>query len=279
MTRPMMVLAGLLLIACVGAAVGQEAAVLTYGGSAGSQAAFDTTVAGTGKAAFGEGQLVSELPFALEVAAKVDLKVLETTAEVQRRSLHVRDIDFRVNDQAQAQPDWDPMGFEVKPDGAIASIDRSDATTADPLMAAAADLQMLMILNQYLRFPADPVKSGDTWETREEVTTPSGKQLVITAKSTLEGRVGNVLQITTVLDTPMDLELPTLAIKTSGTAHAELKRSFDVERGMVVESKGPVAVSLKGTMGGEGGTPVSLTSTVETQLKPAEDEAAQPPAQ
>ena len=88
--------------------------------------------------------------------------------------------------------------------------------------------------------------------------------------------MGNLLQITTTVDTPVTMDVTSLAISMTGMLHGEIKRTFDLDRGMIVASKGPLAVSLTGKLGGEQGTPVSFTSEFQTTMKPAPEPTDQP---
>ena len=276
MSRSTVIILALMFVIGTFAAVAQDAGVITYGGQAGSQAAFEAKVTGNGQALFGEGEVVSQVPFRINIAATVDLKILEVGADSQRRSLQLKDVAFRLNDQVLAQPEMEPMMLEIGLDGAVRSVQQTEAPAADPLTTGAADIPLMMILNQCLHFSAQPVSIGDTWQTRDRIVLPSGKELDVVAQSKLEGQVGNLLQITTVLDTPISMDVTAMAISMTGTLHGEIKRTFDLDRGMIIESKGPLTVSLTGKLGGEQGTPVSFTSEFQTAMKPAAEAGTEP---
>ncbi len=253
----------------------QDAQVITYDGQAGSQAVFQAKVTGDGQALLGEGQGANQFPLDVKAAATVDLKILDTAPETQRRSLRLSNISFSLNNQVVAQPDRDPIVFRIGRDGAIRAIEQADELPAtDVLSAGAADIPLLMLVNQVLHFSSEPVAIGDSWTVRDKITLPSGKQINLTTQSKLEGHVGDLLQITTVMDTPITMDVASLGMTLSGTLHAEFKRTFDPTCGMIVESKGPVVVALRGTVGGEGGTPVSVNSTFQIQMKRVPQESA-----
>lgn len=265
--RPILWL-GIMLVYAALCGHAQDAQVITYGGQAGSQAVFQATVTGDGQALLGEGQGANQFPLDVKAAVAIQLKILEVTPETERRSLKLRDISFSLNNQVLAQPDPAPIIFRIGHDGAIKAVEQADELPAtDALSAGAADIPLLVLVNQVLHFSSEPVAIGDSWTTRDNIKLPSGKQINLTARSKLEGRVGDLLQITTVMDTPITMDVASLGMTLSGTLHAELKRTFDPTCGMIVGSKGPVAVALHGTVGGEGGTPVSVNSTFQTQMK------------
>lgn len=276
MSRSTVIILALMFVIGTFAAVAQDAGLITYGGQAGSQAAFDAKVTGSGQALFGEGEVVSQVPFRINIAATVDLKILEVGADSQRRSLQLKNVSFRLNDQLLAQPEMEPMMLEIGLDGAVRSVRQTEAPAADPLTTGAADIPLMMILNQCLHFSPEPVSIGDTWQTPDRIVLPSGKELDVVAQSKLEGQVGDLLQITTVLDTPISMDVTAMAISMTGTLHGEVKRTFDLDRGMIIESKGPLTVSLTGKLGGEQGTPVSFTSEFQTTMKPAAEAGAEP---
>ncbi len=252
----------------------QDAQVIIYNGQAGSQAVFQAKVTGDGQALLGEGQGANQFPLDVKATAAMQLKILDAAPETQRRSLRLSDISFSLNNQVVAQPDRDPIIFQIGHDGAIRAIEQADELPAtDVLSAGAADIPLLMLVNQVLHFSSEPVAIGDSWTARDKITLPSGKQINLTTQSKLEGHVGDLLQVTTVMDTPITMDAG-LGMTLSGTLHAELKRTFDPIRGMIVESKGPVVVALRGTVGGEGGTPVSVNSTFQIQMKRVPQESA-----
>ena len=262
-------------LATVVAVAEEQGQVFTYGGQADSKAAFDTKVSGVAHVLLGQENARSEMTLDLKVDTGIGLRIVEVGGDKQRRELSVKDLSISVNGEVRAQPEPQPMTYEMTPTGAITEVQQPDAGEPDLLTAGGADPGLLMVLSQCLHFSPDPVRVGDSWETRDKVKMPSGKELDVGAKSTLDGRVGNILQITTVMDTPTAMDVAAFNVSTTGTLHAELKRTFDLDRGMVVACKGPVVIALTGTFGGPGGMPVAVNSGLEMEMKAASAEAAE----
>jgi len=180
---------GLLLICLtLGAALAGHAVKLTYPAKAGAKVAYRYDVAVKGTLSSPRG--VQTTPVEIQARARVVEQVTAVErglASIQMLIKNGQIIGASGDESVDESLPQSTITFQRTPQGELRHI--KDTTAADHAALPGVDnlWQLFARFGHHLRLPEKDVKTGDTWQTQEEIVTKDGRRLVLITDSTLAG--------------------------------------------------------------------------------------------